>query len=165
MSLAPIQFSLKTIYERRKEQGFNPGARQKIETKKVRGFITQDDMVRLDRYKKKIFFDYKNVEMYLNQTRQKNRGEKPQGAPVKTLMLNSADGLPKLDDVCSPLSSRSIVDYREHFIYKQPPEPGKSFRNKFEQGTRNTYFDHFETERLLKEARKAETEKERLHQM
>ena len=43
----------------------NPGAPNNIKTKKVRGYITQDDMIRLDRYKKKIYFDYENVETYL----------------------------------------------------------------------------------------------------
>jgi hypothetical protein len=81
------------------------------------------------------------------------------------MLSTVSDGFPKLDDMYAPLSSRSITDYQEHLIYKQPPEPGKTFRNKFEKYTRNTYFDQFEGEKLLRQARKEETEKERINQM
>ena len=98
-------------------------------------------MVRLEMYKKKVFFDYAKVDKYLKQMRQRNRGELPTDTPVKSLMLNSTDGLAKLDDQYAPLSSRQIVDCQEHLTYRQPNVPGKSNRHNYEMETRNLYFD------------------------
>jgi hypothetical protein len=53
------------VYERRRENGYNPAAPNNIKTKKIRGYITSEDMVRLERYKKKIYFDYDHVETYI----------------------------------------------------------------------------------------------------
>jgi hypothetical protein len=77
------------------------------------------------------------------------------------MLTTLSDGLAKLDDMFSPLSSRSITDYQEHLTFAQPPDPSKTSRNKFEQQTRNTYYDQFESERLLQKARREETERER----
>jgi hypothetical protein len=59
------------------------------------------------------------------------------------------------------LSSRSIVDYKEHITVKGDPFLARTLRNKFEKHTRNSYFDQLEAERLKLEARIEETEKER----
>jgi hypothetical protein len=37
-------------------------------------------MIRLEKYKRKVFFDYKSVETYLNQMRCKNRGAEITGS-------------------------------------------------------------------------------------
>lgn len=47
----------------------NPGAPNFIHAGKIRGFITQDDMLRLDRTKNKLFFDYDKVDTYLRYMR------------------------------------------------------------------------------------------------
>lgn len=119
LSFRPARVNFQKVYERRRENGYNPAAPNNIKTKKIRGYITSEDMVRLERYKKKIYFDYDHVETYIRQARQKNRGEQPTGTPVKNFMLSTvSDNFAKLDDMYSPLSSRSITDYQEHFTFK-----------------------------------------------
>ena len=41
----------------------------------------------------------------------------------------------------SPLSSRSIKDFKNFYTYTKPAEPGKTARNTYEQSVRNKYYN------------------------
>lgn len=88
-----------------------------IPTTQLKGGITQEDMIRLEMRKKEFFLDYGNVDKYLEQIKAKNRGEQPQGAPVKTLSLMT--NTVQLDDAFNPLSSRIIVDKKPVIEFQQ----------------------------------------------
>lgn len=58
LAMKPVQETLQSIFIQKIKEKANPVIRRGVKTSQLRGHITQEDMLRFEKYKKKFFFDY-----------------------------------------------------------------------------------------------------------
>ena len=124
-----------------------------IPTTKLRGGITQEDMIRLEMRKKEFFLDYNNVDKYLDQLKAKKMGQTVEGPPVKTLSLMTTNN--HLDDSFNPLSSRIIVDKKAEIDFVKSKKGNKMIAPKarFIECFQNKYYAQISKQQDEKVAR------------
>lgn len=87
-STPTVRSMLEHTYSQRMSQGRVTGVRG-IATHRLRGGLTERDMVNLETVKRSCFLDYQQVDRFLDQSKQKERGESIKD-PVRNVSLCSS---------------------------------------------------------------------------
>ena len=78
--------------------------------KQMKGFMSNEDMIRLNKIKCKYFLDNNKAERHIQNIRDRRAGVKPTGLPITNLLRNDEGGIYYLENHLVPMSSTLIDD-------------------------------------------------------